>query len=281
MTGLYEFGSGADGAFTTSTTGYVLTYVASLSTNVYVLTFPRSGESGKKTWQWTTFDTPTTISGYPAMLKLTGPDPITFRCTGAANVNCLILGNGENGNSGSYTYGGSVTLPAGGLGNAGGGNGGGGGSYTSGGTTPTDGNAGKDEAGSSAGTHGGKGGPGKFYTSWDTNSATSAHAAGGGAGGGHASAGTAGGAGYNGYSGYTNWNLTAAAAGTTYGSLTLANGPEGGAGGGQGGNVIAPTSSGGTTGYYFYYGGTGGGGGGGFGSCPSGSSRWPRRVPSR
>ena len=157
-------------------------------------------------------------------------------------------------------------MPAGGAGYAGGGSGGGGGSWSYGSTTPTDGATGKDEAGSSAGTHGGKGGGGKFYSSWDNSSYTHAHGAAGGGGGSHASAGTKGGSGYDGYpygSSYA-WSLTAGAAGTTYGSMTLANGLEGGAGGGQGGNVISPSYYGGSSGVYFFYGGSGGGGGGAF-----------------
>ena len=221
LKGLFDYGDGSDNSITGGT---------SLATT-----------SSKNVWLLKELTIP---SGHT--LTITGTHPATFRVQGAVKIDGTVRVNGNNGSSGFYRTS-TGTFASGGTGGAGGGKGGGGQSYTVGAKTPTTGADGYNYKNVLGGTGAGKGGPG-WYRSYGYYYGVVA----GGGGGGHGSAGG------DGQKGYSGLGLSGGAGGASYGSSTLANGPEGGSGGGSGGNVI--------TTYGANRGTSGGGGGGGGGA---------------
>ncbi|MCU0726661.1 MAG: hypothetical protein MUE73_12885, partial [Planctomycetes bacterium] len=108
LTGMKDFGAGADGSLTLSTSGWTSTYISPPGQYYWALTLPRSGESSSKTeWNWSSINLPEKDPNYsyPVMIRFSGSSPITFRCAGTATINCMIYAKGGVGANGSYTTG--------------------------------------------------------------------------------------------------------------------------------------------------------------------------------
>ncbi|MEN8148749.1 MAG: kelch repeat-containing protein [Planctomycetota bacterium] len=246
LTGMHEMGSGGDEGDIVWATDKTFT----IDTDV------------QDEWE---FESLTVPAGHTLILK--GSKPAVIRVIGDVLVEGTIDAAGQNGEEAVWydafnkTGGAGV---AGGRGGPGGGDGGKDGDYTWKQTVTVAPGNGTVGYGADSNGNGKAGGPGHLKMASSYYSRVYDYYGGGASGAGHASAGEDGTFAY--YSGVGK--KTVPKGGSSYGSVTLANGLEGGCGGGCGGSVVL--SGGYTSGTYQYNywgyasGGGGGGGGGAF-----------------